>query len=274
MTSLSIITVNYNNAQGLERTIDSVVKQTFTDMEFIVVDGGSSDESQEVIRTNEAHITKWISEKDNGVYHAMNKAIDLATGEYILFLNSGDHFAHHEVLQKNKQHFGQTDLLIFDIHVTGQGLDYIKQHPDDITFSYLFKDTLAHQAVFIKRSLFEKWGAYDESLKIVSDWKFFLKALYHGATYKIVHEVLTKYYLDGMSATAQGTFTRREERERILKDEYPMFYSDYKKLQILDSNRFKMLADLEHSKVARKLNGIWLRILLRLFRSKSLKNLP
>ncbi len=273
MPKISVITVNYNNATGLERTIDSVIQQTYDDMEFIVIDGGSTDDSPAIIKKHEDHITKWLSEADDGVYNAMNKAIDLATGAYILFLNSGDHFSDQDVLQKNEQHFENTDLLIFDIHVWGQGLDFIKQHPIKLHFHTYFGILLLIRRHSSNGLCSHTWGKYDESLKIVSDWKFFMKVLYHGATYKTVHQVLTRYYLDGMSATAQGTFTRREEREQILKDEYPMFYSDYKKLEILDSNRFKMLADLENSKTTKKLNSLWLRVLLRLFRNKSLKNL-
>jgi len=100
LKKLSIITINYNNINGLVKTINSVVEQTFSNFEFIVVDGGSEDGScQKLIELSEK-MTSWISEKDNGIYHAMNKGIIKATGEYLLFLNSGDFFIENNILEK------------------------------------------------------------------------------------------------------------------------------------------------------------------------------
>ncbi|PKA82125.1 glycosyltransferase involved in cell wall biosynthesis [Ulvibacter sp. MAR_2010_11] len=273
MPKLSIITVNFNNAEGLNRTIQSVAEQDFSDLEYIVVDGNSSDDSVAIIKKHESVVSQWISEPDTGVYHAMNKGIGMATGDYLLFLNSGDHFYKVGVLSKIEKYLTAEDLLLFDIHVTGQGKDFIKKHPDSLRFSYLFEETFAHQAVIIKRSLFESVGLYDESYTIVSDWKFFIHAVKQGASYKTIHEVLTTYYLDGMSATAEGTFKRRAERETILTTEFPQFYEDYKERELLKMNRFKALAELEKSKAGRKITSGVLRLLLRIFRNKSVKDL-
>ncbi|MDR2910496.1 MAG: glycosyltransferase [Bacteroidales bacterium] len=87
---LSIITINLNNVAGLQKTIESVVKQTFTDYEYIVIDGGSTDGSADIIKQHANKITYWVSEPDKGIYNAMNKGIRVAKGEYCLFLNSGD----------------------------------------------------------------------------------------------------------------------------------------------------------------------------------------
>ena len=89
---VSVITVNYNNLKGLERTISSVLSQSFSDFEYIIVDGGSTDGSKEYIESKQEYINQWVSEKDHGVYNAMNKAIRMAQGEYCIFMNSGDHF--------------------------------------------------------------------------------------------------------------------------------------------------------------------------------------
>jgi glycosyltransferase involved in cell wall biosynthesis len=274
MPKLSIITVNYNNAKGLERTIESVVSQNYEDLELIVVDGNSTDTSVAILEENNLHITKWVSEPDTGVYHAMNKGIGMAEGEYILFLNSGDHFDHSNVLSSINHYLKNEELISFDIRVAGQGKDFIKRHPDNLTFSFLFEETLAHQSVFIKRDLFNKVGYYDESLEIVADWKFFIQAIArHDCSYKTIHETLTTYYLDGKSATAAGTFKRREEREKVLKNDFSLFYDDYIQLRKLDLNRFKMLEELEKSKPAQKINSLLLRVLLRIFRNRSLKDL-
>ena len=90
MKQISIITINYNNASGLEKTIRSVVEQTYNEYEYIIIDGASSDKSKEVIQEYQRYIDFWCSEKDSGIYNAMNKGIQKASGEYLLFLNSGD----------------------------------------------------------------------------------------------------------------------------------------------------------------------------------------
>lgn len=274
MPKLSIITVNFNNAEGLQRTIKSVLEQQYENLEFIVIDGNSTDSSLQVIKEYEANITQWISEPDTGAYNAMNKGISLAKGKYVLFLNSGDYFYASEVLKENNFNFSESDLICFDIEVLGSGKSFIKKHPDELRLSYLFNKTFAHQSTLIKRTLFDRVGFYDESLKIVADWKFFIHATVHfRCTYKAVHNVLSVYNLDGMSATAKGTFTRRSEREKILNDDFSLFLEDYQNLKKLETNRFKILDELENSKFCQKINSGVLRFLLRVFRNKGVKNL-
>lgn len=277
MPKLSIITINYNNAIGLKRTIESVVAQNYSNLEYIIIDGGSTDTSVGIIHDYENHITKWISEKDKGVYNAMNKGIQKATGDYLLFLNSGDHFYDATVLANNEHHLINHDIIAFDINMFGLGHDYIHKHPDELLFSFLFEETFAHQSVFIKRSLFDKIGLYDENLKIVADWKFFIHAVAAGCSYKSVHEVLSVFYFDGISATAEGTFTRKREREIVLKEEFSLYYEDYKVLQkqkeLLEMNRFKMLLELEKTYLGRKIVSLLFRIYVALFSKKKLKDI-
>lgn len=265
---LSIITINYNNALGLQKTIESVVSQSFTDFEFVIVDGGSSDESCEIIKKYESKVSKWISEKDNGIYHALNKGIQLATGEYLLFLNSGDILYHNEVLKNNFNHLDGTAIISFDIHIQGQGIDQIIQHPDQMHFSFLFDVTLAHQSTIIQKKLFDQIGLYDESLKIVSDWKFFIEAITnHKASYKAVHDVLAFYFLDGISSSSEGSFLRKKERDIVLKNDFKLFYSDYMKAnemkQIFELNRYKMLTKLENTYAGRKTASLILHIVTK-----------
>ncbi len=267
---LSVITINYNNASGLLRTIQSVKEQNYSDMEYIVIDGGSSDDSVTVIKEHEAFINKWVSEKDNGIYNALNKGIKMATSDYLLFLNSGDHLYNDDVLNGIDKYIDNTDIIAFDINVLGQGFNQINKHPEKIKFSYLVDDTLAHQAVFIKRSLFGKVGLYDETLKIVADWRFFIHAIvFHNATYKAVHEILSTYYLDGISSSAEGTFVRKKERESVLSQEFSLFYDDYinaeKNKRLLAMNRFKMLQQLEKSYLGRKISSLLLKCLTQFF---------
>ena len=111
MPKISIITINYNNLEGLKRTMESVVNQTWREFEYIVIDGGSTDRSAAYIASQSENIDYWVSEPDNGIYNAMNKGIAKATGEYLLFLNSGDSFYDANVLQ-NVSNFFNNDLSI------------------------------------------------------------------------------------------------------------------------------------------------------------------
>lgn len=273
MPKLSIITINYNNASGLQRTVESVISQRYSDMEYIVVDGGSIDDSVAVIKKHESSIDKWVSEKDNGIYNALNKGIQMATGDYLLFLNSGDHFYNSDVLNANEHHIKEKDLIAFDIHLLGLGHDYIHTHPNELLFSFLFEETFAHQSVFVKRNLFNKFGLYDETLKIVADWKFFIHAIASGCSYKSVHEVLSVFYFDGISSTAEGTFLRRKERESILKSDFSIFYKDYIELRKLKMNRYKMLSEMEETTFGKKIVSLIFRIYIILFSKKKMKDI-
>ena len=111
---LSIITVNFNNKKGLIQTIETVVNQECKDFEWIIVDGGSTDGSVEVIQDHIKHVDFWVSELDQGVYDAMNKGIKVATGDYILFLNSGDYFYTNEATKIINSLESNTDFIIYD----------------------------------------------------------------------------------------------------------------------------------------------------------------
>ena len=179
MTSkLSIITINLNNADGLRKTIESVILQTISDFEYIVIDGASTDGSVDIIKQYSDKITYWISEPDNGVYNAMNKGILKATGDYCLFLNSGDEFSSNKSLIKFNFFFDlNIDILYGDLTVKNGIEEYYKTYPDKLTFKYFRSDTLPHPASFIKRKLFHDICMFDEKLKICSDWEFFVIAI-------------------------------------------------------------------------------------------------
>ncbi|MEN9918351.1 MAG: hypothetical protein RL662_787, partial [Bacteroidota bacterium] len=160
MTKISVITISYNNAEGLLRTMESVVKQDFDDYEYIVIDGGSSDDSKNCIMSYSDKISYWISEPDKGVYHAMNKGIAVAKGEYLHFLNSGDTYAGSDVLSKI---FNQTYTL--PLIRTVQICDYGDRQQiwtnlgnRDVTLYDMFVNTMLHQATFIHRDVFDKYG--------------------------------------------------------------------------------------------------------------------
>lgn len=217
----SIITVNYNNINGLQRTVNSVICQIFKDFEWIIIDGGSTDGSKELLERYQNCFAYWCSEPDNGVYHAMNKGISQAHGDYLLFLNSGDAFYDHDVLQKVVDLQSDADIISGKAIRTDNG--QILHLYDESVFMQLYSDTLSHQASFIKRSLFYD-QKYDESLKIVSDWKFWMETIVFGnAKVAFIDVVVVLQDMSGLSSDHNlvGVKQQQEERDIILGNLFP-----------------------------------------------------
>ena len=200
MKKLSIITINYNNAQGLERTIKSVACQYCkSDIEYIVVDGGSTDGSLEVIKKLEREIDYYISEPDKGIYNAMNKGIKFSHGECCLFLNSG------ECLLSSTSISQVFPLIPRNIDIFSFKNPNLKHswcfQENAISFYYVYRYSLWHSNTFIKRELLVRLGGYNESFRIVSDWEFFLKALFiEGCTIAFFSTQIAQNEPDGISA--------------------------------------------------------------------------
>lgn len=198
MMQLTVITVNFNNRQGLERTIKSVISQKYKDFEYIIVDGASTDGSVDIIRKYENFITKWISEPDTGIYNAMNKAVRMASGKYCLFMNSGDEIFSPDTLNdvfSNDFHEDYIQGVIFDCQTNR----YV-QPPKEIKASfYLFGNNNYHQASFIGRKLLLE-NNYDETLRIASDLKFNFQCLVmKNCSYRALDVIIAKYESDGRS---------------------------------------------------------------------------
>lgn len=238
MPILSIITVNLNTCLGLKKTIDSVIRQSFIDYQFIVVDGASVDESITVIETNQQQIDKWISEPDSGIYNAMNKGIRQAKGKYCLFLNSGDWLADENVLSRVFEHQQDADIISGDIAFYDSAKNAVKwlvPSPDVLTAKTLFNGTLPHQATFIKRELFDKYGFYNENLKIAADWQFFLETLLeHHVTYRHYPGLVAYFNMDGISCRTETQDLPKREKRAILETKYPRFIADYDLLDQLE----------------------------------------
>lgn len=221
MTKLSIITVNLNNAEGLRKTIESVKCQTFTNYEHIIIDGGSTDGSVELIQQYETTYQGvggqlyWVSEKDRGIYNAMNKGIRVAKGVFIYFLNSGDIFVSKETL---KQIFSQninSSLAIGSILIKNLTIKY----PNKISFQKIYLETICHQAILYKKSLFEKYGFYDERYKIVADYKHLLNLLIkENIEYSVFDVLICKYDNTGLSSNPTSALLLSEERKNAQVD--------------------------------------------------------
>ena len=235
---LSIITINYNNREGLLRTMESVFGQTSDDFEYIVVDGDSTDGSKEIIARYDSvstHPFRWISEKDNGIYHAMNKGIQLASGDFIQFLNSGDTIVNQDVTK-----------IMLEVIPDNCNIFYgnmLKQLPKRIirdkgfegrvpTMMDFYTGTLNHSSAYIKRSLFETYGLYDESLKIVSDWKWYLQIIALNGVIPFYTDLdVTLFDMYGVSTL--NLDLGKSERQQVLNEIlHESVISDYEKWAI------------------------------------------
>lgn len=181
MYKISIITVNFNNLKGIRRTIHSVLHQQYKSIEHIVIDGGSTDGSREYIESMNDFFSYWVSEKDRGIYDGMNKGISKATGDYVLFLNSGDYFDDNNALNKvmNKIE-GKPDLIICrQKFIDNKGKKSISPilRRYQICMGFFLSSTFPHQATLISRSLFTISGLYDEQYKVSADWVFWVRSV-------------------------------------------------------------------------------------------------
>lgn len=214
---LSIITINYNDSKGLSKTIKSVVGQSYKDIEYIVIDGGSSDGSKEVIEEYEKYLNYWVSEPDSGIYNAMNKGIRASHGEYLLFLNSGDVLHSDDVIENVVPALGNHDMVIGKVLFENSG--QTNELPEELTLLRFYHGSVPHPSTFIRRKIMLEY-MFDEWLKIVSDWKFFMQALIIGnASYTHLNLIITDFDTSGVSATNKVLVER--ERAQVLKELFP-----------------------------------------------------
>lgn len=251
---LSIITINYNNAEGLRKTLASVAAQTYRNIKHIIVDGGSTDDSVDVIKEYVRNIERmnelksegihvvWSSEPDKGIYNAMNKGIEIAIGkrvvnsfnrselvedknkelsDYFYFLNSGDALASDIVLERMTATLDGSDFIVGRVNswLNGVSIGLSPLHTEkDYTMYNMFLNGINHQSVLIRRELQEQ-QSYDTKLKICGDWKFFVQSIVvNNATIKNVDVVFADFDRSGVSSNGKVLI---QERLAILKDVLP-----------------------------------------------------
>lgn len=230
MPKLSIITVNLNNAAGLQKTMESVFCQTFTDYEYIIVDGGSIDGSKELIEKHQNKFVYAVSEKDKGIYNAMNKGINKSNGEYLFFLNSGDFLYSDTSLSTFFNSENGEDILYANILKIRIHDEIIKCCPSILSFSYFLQESLPHQSTIIKKTVFDKTGLYNENLKIVADWEVVMNAVcLYQATYKHIDYCLTVFHANGISSDPSQQDLLKNERRVVISKYYGAFMQDYDK---------------------------------------------
>ena len=241
---ISIVTINYNNVDGLKKTLSSVVEQSYREIEHIIIDGGSTDGSVDAIKEYVAanpnkdpffkHTIKWVSEKDSGIYNAMNKGIKKATGAYVQILNSGDIYAAADVVERMVAEIEKAEYpellygnMIKKDYTTGKIIG--KSKVVEYSLRQYYSSTMNHDCCYFRRNLFETYGLYDENLKIVSDWKWFLLAIGLGNVKPEYVDIdVTIFDCSGISET--NLELRNKERRQVLEEALPpAVLADYDK---------------------------------------------
>ena len=269
----SIITINYNNKDGLEKTINSVLGQTFSNYQFIIIDGGSTDGSVEIIKKHAPHIDYWISEPDKGRYNAMNKGILQATGDYLNFMNSGDSFHNASVLEDIHKMNIKEDIITGGFYDKEKGICHIIR-PQEVTLLTMLKETFNHQATFFNIKLFNN-RLYDESYIIQSDAKFNLQSIiYDNCSVRIIDYIVADYDFNGISSNTQMV---DKEWNQLLNELFPeRILMDYKKMYTpAEVPIIRLLPDLKNAPSIQRLLYRFASLLLlikRIFKRKEFKS--
>jgi len=242
-TFLSIVTINFNNADGLCKTIKSIRDQSFDNYEHIIIDGGSTDESVDVIKqflsdpVYSRHLSFWCSEKDAGRYNAMNKGIKIAKGRYVAILNSGDCYVPNALDSLDAIEMNNSDSVLY-----GAISLYCNEKFEGAfcpPASSLPKQMIPHPATFVPLELYNKYGLYDETFKSSGDWELFLRLYKKNVNFIYINRIITNYDLGGISSTNLRLVEKENKRLLMRWGEYRVSYK--KRLFIIIKAFYKYL---------------------------------
>lgn len=218
---LSIITVAYNDLNGLKRTTNSIQEQTFNDYEWIVIDGNSNDGTREYLASLKKQPDFWCSEPDSGIYDAMNKGLSHASGDWCLFMNSGDSLHERSVLENVFSRMPIADIVYCDAFFKGKDTTYSVSYPDKLTIDFFIERCICHQATFIKRQLLLESNGYSTDYKIVSDWRAWVIWVMQGKSFVHLPIVVCTFMLDGIGSTK--LMEAKAEREKVFDEILPEY---------------------------------------------------
>ncbi len=264
MKKFSIITINFNNKEGLRKTLDSVVCQTFTDYELIVIDGGSTDGGAALLEEYGKYITFGVSEPDKGVYNAQNKGVQHASGEYCIFMNSGDLFHSNDVLEcVAKELKDGVDIAVGNTYFyKNESENRYAYAPEYITLWRVYIG-INHQSAFIKRQLLLD-NPYDETLKICADWKFWLQELVKNErSYQHLNIIVAQYDLNGVSYNEN---TRLAEEHSVMQQLFPQaIVREYEDRYNTSIDRFhSIMNNIDGESAAAKILSLIARFLVKI----------
>lgn len=244
---VSVVTVCYNAEKFIEQAINSVLNQTYNNIEYLIIDGASKDSTVSKINKYRSKIAFFLSEPDNGMYEAMNKGIKASTGEILYFLNSDDVFYDEYVIENVVKAFkknSDVDLIYGPIIIKDPltNESFMKPH-DYITKSFFIYNAICQQGIFYKADVFKKCGQFDTTYRIVGDYEWVLRAFYKYKVKRQYYESIIAIFRDGgISNSDEFSNLHITERQRVMKDYFSKF-SVYKYNFILFSRR--MLKKLE-----------------------------
>lgn len=214
---ISIITITFNSEKTLERTIESVLNQNYDNLEYIIVDGGSKDETINIIKKYSDYISQWISEPDSGISNAFNKGISMATGDIIGIINSDDGLMPGALKTINMEYDDTVDVYRGKTLLWKEDTDTKVVEIPSIHFKFNSMNKIGHQSTFITKTTYKKFGGYDEDCKYVMDYDILLRLERGGAKFKYINIILAFYSLGGITFS-KYTKERRQEMERVLKN--------------------------------------------------------
>ena len=258
MIKLSIITVCKNEETNIERTLTSVLEQTFTDYEYVVIDGGSTDGTMDIVNKYSDRINIIVSEPDTGIFNAQMKGLKYSSGEYIYFLNAGDYLSGKSILEKVFLSAKSSDIVYGDIiYKLKNGMLYRKKSFKIISPMKLMLESLPHPATFTKRSVFDKCGKFDESYKIIADYEFLLRALLKfRCSTQYISIPLAVFNLEGLSSKSENTLSYKHELDKAQREYVPKLsyriFRIFKPLILLIFKKFRYLLYLTSSIISKK----------------------
>ncbi len=272
---LTIITITKNDLKGLEVTAESVFNQSFIDYEYILIDGDSNDGSKEFIQSIAIKLSFWLSEPDKGIYNAMNKGIQKANGTYLMFLNSGDRFCNNHVLEQFFLEDSNADVIHGNVIKMDAFNNLTIKKSDssyNLTSAYFLYDTIYHQGSFIRKSVFDKFGLYDENYKIISDWIMFLKLAINKCYFEYKNIDIAYFDSGGISSLYPDLIVK-EKTQELSKTEYGQLLNDFieinrLKASLMTSKEFNIV---KSNKILSLLNRAYLRYHYKKLRNKAKK---
>ena len=216
MKKISIITVCLNEAESIRATCDSICSQSYSDFEWIVIDGGSTDGTLEILREYEDSMDCLISEPDTGIYNAMNKGAVKASGQYLIFMNGGDRFACADALLMASK-APRAQMLYGDVYL-GDSSGDVETYPDVVESGYMLRKMIPHQTTFYERATFEAVGGYDESFKIAGDYDLYARLFeVERISHHHISHPIAIFDLEGVSNSKDFRQLRKRENHRIRK---------------------------------------------------------
>lgn len=233
--TLSIVTINFNNLEGLRKTTESVLSQTWHDFEWIIIDGGSTDGSKELIEETAKKLASsdfnplsyWCCESDNGIFNALNKGTQKASGQYVNFLNSGDVYTGQDVLERVfKDKAFDCDVIYGDWQDIANGKLLNKwSSGNPLTLKQELLQCTCHQALFINTEKLKK-DPYDETYKMMADWRKNIEWLIQGKTFVHVPVIVCYYDLTGVSSSFDSE-EYKNEKKKMLEELFPPLLRPY-----------------------------------------------